>query len=136
MAPAPMALSRSPANRSLLKTRARQIGGRYVAWVRGAFNRASKESIGTSRRAAAARCTIAPFRYCLTEKEVVGGQAAGRAVARRKMTVAHTAPEPDGATRGFRARKGGRFRHEPGRILHLRAGGTAAARVECALAGS
>ena len=85
---------------------------------------------------AAARCTIAPFRYCLTEKEVVGGQAAGRAVARRKMTVAHTAPEPDGATRGFRARKGGRFRHEPGRILHLRAGGTAAARVECALAGS
>src|ERR1017187_7057624 len=74
--------------------------------------------VGTSRSPLAARraarCTIAPFRYCLTEKEVVGGQAAGRAVARRKMTVAHTAPEPDGATRGFRARKGGRFRHEPG----------------------
>ena len=53
------------------------------------------------------------------------------------MAVAHTAsPEPDGATRGFRVRKGGQFRHEPGRIPHLRAGGTAAARVERALAGS
>lgn len=78
-----------------------------------------------------------PFRCCLAQKEVVGGQAAGHAVARRKMAVAHTAnPEPDGATRSLRARKGGRFRHEPGRILHLRACGTAAARVERALAGS
>jgi hypothetical protein len=34
----------------------REVGGwRYVAWVRGAFNRACKKSIGTSRRAAAAR---------------------------------------------------------------------------------
>jgi hypothetical protein len=53
------------------------------------------------------------------------------------MAVAHPASlEPDGATRGFRARKGGRFRHAPERILHLRACGMAAARVERALAGS
>ncbi len=51
--------------------------------------------------------------------------------------MAHTAsPEPDGVTRGFRARKGGRFRHEPERILYPRACGMAAARVERALAAS
>ena len=56
---------------------------------------------------------------------LAGGYAFGAIQTTRgcpKMAVAHTAnPEPDGATRGFRERKGGRFRYEPGRILHRRA---------------
>jgi hypothetical protein len=76
------------------------------------------------------------FRTALpTELAVVAEQ--GDAVARWKMAVAHTAnSEPDGAARSLRARKGGRFRHEPRRILHLRACGTAAARVERTPVGS
>jgi len=54
---------------------------------------------------------------------MVGGQAEGCPVARRKMAVAHTAnPEPDGATRGFWARRVADPGTRHDEILHLLAG--------------
>ena len=50
-----------------------------------------------------------------------GGQVVRGGWARPWRRVGQPAnPEPDGATRATRAQTGGRFRREPGRMLHLR----------------